>query len=380
MSGTIQKWRTCFRKSRGLLTRLFFLLHGITSIALLIVNKSFDKINFLLLIPLGFLFLESVLSLCFDTECKYVWPCGFFYIATIVPVIWILELDLLDARRRGASKTSSAVYSSLSDSGTGNNGRNRTDSATRLLLTTLTTSDENSRRFCEVGVILGLIVGRWFTPGALKGKELSALLLSYVGNAADILELLDSIGTEGVTYNTDVTIGILAVYNWALLQFALITTREKDKPLVPTNSEDVENENCSQESKTLSPSLETSLLIADNNDIENLEDADYGSCKESTQLLQTDEKESSISTCWGYYHQEFPQMSVQMLMQDGPFLLLRLSLCIKYNIINELHIFFLCKNALICILLLYRLVYLLEETKTEKRNRKVQNQKDSVNF
>ena len=74
---------------------------------------------------------------------------------------------------------------------------------------------------------------------------------------------------------------------------------------------------------------------------------------------------------WGYYHQEFPQMMVQILMQDGPFLLLRLALCIKYEIINELHIFFLCKNALVCILLPYRFAVLLNERRVRKKRSSV---------
>ena len=78
---------------------------------------------------------------------------------------------------------------------------NRTQGTGQILLNNMKTSNASARRFCELGVIIGLILGRWFAPGALKGKELSALLLSYVGNAADILELLDSITTDGITYN-----------------------------------------------------------------------------------------------------------------------------------------------------------------------------------
>lgn len=45
-------------------------------------------------------------------------------------------------------------------------------------------------------------------------------------------------------------------------------------------------------------------------------------------------------------------------MQDGPFLILRISLCVIYKVTAELHIFFLCKNGIVCILLIYRLLIL----------------------
>ena len=40
----------------------------------------------------------------------------------------------------------------------------------------------------ELGIIIGLISGRWLMPrGSITRDQLSALLLGYVGNAADIL-------------------------------------------------------------------------------------------------------------------------------------------------------------------------------------------------
>ena len=48
-------------------------------------------------------------------------------------------------------------------------------------------------------------------------------------------------------------------------------------------------------------------------------------------------------------------------MQDGPFFIMRLILIIEYNASAGLHIFFLCKNAIVCILLIYRIVVLVLE-------------------
>ena len=65
--------------------------------------------------------------------------------------------------------------------------------------------------------------------------------------------------------------------------------------------------------------------------------------------------------CGFNVHPEYPQLLVTLLMQDGPFLVLRLVLSVQFDVSTELHLFFLCKNALVCILLLQRLVILTLE-------------------
>ena len=57
-------------------------------------------------------------------------------------------------------------------------------------------------------------------------------------------------------------------------------------------------------------------------------------------------------------HGEVFQILVTLLMQDGPFLVLRLYLIIQFSISSEMHIFFTCKNAIVSILLVYRLLIL----------------------
>lgn len=53
-------------------------------------------------------------------------------------------------------------------------------------------------------------------------------------------------------------------------------------------------------------------------------------------------------------HGEVFQILVTLLMQDGPFLILRLYLIVIFDIASEMHIFFTCKNAIVVILLVYR--------------------------
>ncbi len=57
-------------------------------------------------------------------------------------------------------------------------------------------------------------------------------------------------------------------------------------------------------------------------------------------------------------HGELFQILVTLLMQDGPFLILRLVLLIEFKVATEMHILFMAKNAMVCTLLVYRLCIL----------------------
>jgi len=67
-------------------------------------------------------------------------------------------------------------------------------------------------------------------------------------------------------------------------------------------------------------------------------------------------KEQEIQT--RKLHGELYQILVSLLMQDGPFLILRLYLIIRLNVSSEMNIFFTCKNAIVSLLLVYRLLIL----------------------
>jgi len=61
-------------------------------------------------------------------------------------------------------------------------------------------------------------------------------------------------------------------------------------------------------------------------------------------------------------HGDLYSILTLMLMQDGPFLIVRLVLIIAYDVDAILHIFFTGKNAMALSLLIYRLVILLKES------------------
>lgn len=87
-----------------------------------------------------------------------------------------------------------------------------------------------ARQICELGLIIGIIVGRWLLPrGEITRDQLSALLLGYVGTAADILELFEVLDEQVVETQREVTLAVLGVYTWSLLQFCLVTTATTGK-------------------------------------------------------------------------------------------------------------------------------------------------------
>ena len=82
----------------------------------------------------------------------------------------------------------------------------------------------------ELGLIIALIIGRWLLPrGEITRDQLSALLLGYVGTAADILELFEVLEEQAVSTTRQVTFAVLSVYSWSLLQFCLVTTATTGK-------------------------------------------------------------------------------------------------------------------------------------------------------
>lgn len=87
-----------------------------------------------------------------------------------------------------------------------------------------------AKQICELGLIIGIIIGRWLLPrGEITRDQLSALLLGYVGTAADILELFEVLQEDVVQAEESVTFAVLGVYTWSLLQFCLVTTATTGK-------------------------------------------------------------------------------------------------------------------------------------------------------
>lgn len=165
-----------------------------------------------------------------------------------------------------------------------------------------------------------LIFGRWLLPkGDLSRDQLSQLLLVYIGMAADIVEFFEAFKEPEVRFNLKLIYIILGMWSWSLLQFTLILTGAR-KTRGGTST-------MKKKKKPHGP-----------------------------------KKKKKRSHCCGM--SDIWAIFITLMLQDGPFLVLRLLLIFYYKVVSYMNIFFTCKNALVTILQVYRMFVLCYEAET----------------
>ncbi|CAG5119291.1 unnamed protein product [Candidula unifasciata] len=163
----------------------------------------------------------------------------------------------------------------------------------------LLTSDKWIRTLEQL-LLLILILGRWFLPkGKLTHDQLSQLLLVYIGTAADIVEFFEAFTEEKVRNSRLLCIVILGIWTLSLLQFSLVLTATRVR-------------------RDRSGLIRSGLMSA------------YDKCCSP---------------------------------DDLPFLVLRMLLIFKYYVLSYTNMFFTCKNTIVIVLLIYRLVVVQLERK-----------------
>ncbi|CAL1540750.1 unnamed protein product [Lymnaea stagnalis] len=167
-------------------------------------------------------------------------------------------------------------------------------------------------KILEQMLLLILIVGRWLLPkGEITREQLSQLLLVYIGMAADIIELFEAFKENTVRENKLLTIVILALWTASLVQFTFVVTATKSKKSRASVALPVNSEGCCPVEVVISIFISVSL-------------------------------------------------------QDAPFLVLRLLLIFRYDVLSYTNIFFTCKNTLVLVLQMYRLYVLFTERPKEQ--------------
>ena len=167
-----------------------------------------------------------------------------------------------------------------------------------------------------------MILGRWVLPrGEISRNELSQLLFVFIGIASDITELFALFEEHKVRTNTGLTYAILTVWTVSLLQFTFVLT------------------------STHSPRKTRMGFQTD-------EDLDPDPEPEP-------EEEAEQPGCLKHFFQtEVWSICVNFLFQDGPYLTVRLYTMIAFELLTYSIIFFTAKNALLVMLLVYRLCVL----------------------
>ncbi|CAH8465073.1 unnamed protein product [Dicrocoelium dendriticum] len=243
-------------------------------------------------------------------------------------------------------------------------------------------------RILEQLLLLSVIVGRWLMPReGLSRDQLSQLLLINIGTAADILELFEAFSEEEVRQNDFLRAVILCLWQASLLQFcfnktALRTPRVNQTLIVASSSRG------SMKSFTARQSTVSKKSVHDVSHPTHLQNAEvtrwregtsYGRRISSKETLNPeegsasgyDDVEAQKVCCAKYpcpgvveflYRQrpclccetELWAIGMSLMLQDFPFLCLRLTLIIYFNVRSYSNVFFTCKNTLLIMLQIFR--------------------------
>ncbi|KAK6965517.1 hypothetical protein BgiMline_029540 [Biomphalaria glabrata] len=298
MNSCIKKTRRILSVVKALISRGLFVLHGLFCIWRVTVIKR-NIIFWSLSGTIPLLVIETFFTLCKKKgrEWKWICPSVFLYLATAVPAIWFLELDLMAQRLRqhGVSRRPAMnnTFDVLKLNG-------------KVISIAISLGSEEWCKILEQMLLLILIIGRWLLPkGEITKEQLSQLLLVYIGMAADIIELFEAFKEKTVRENPLLTIVILSLWTASLMQFTLVVTATKSKKSRASVAMQVTSEGCC-------PVEVISIFIS-------------------------------------------------VLLQDGPFLVLRMLLIFRYDVLSYTNIFFTCKNSLVLVLQMYRLFVLFTE-------------------
>lgn len=305
----------------ALITRSLFILVSLTGVWRVTWVKKDPNYWFL-----TFLFLPLVIEMIITLKRRkgqdYKWfsPPIFLFLISIIPSIWLLELHHQQDKasdpqcKRLNSWENVRELITLNETVGNLTTQNYLKSINQLLSTVC--SNDWILALHQILLIL-LIVGKWLLPlgGGVTRDELSQLLLIFVGTAADILEFTSETLSDVKENSPELVYIILAVWTWSMLQFPLHLAVVNSKP----NSEGEEG------------SQEVSLLA-----------------KRSTDM-------------WSIVEALF--------IQDGPFLVVRLTVMTYFNVFHQMLGFFAIKNFLVVILNLYRLAIICQHFSSSRTSR-----------
>ncbi|EFA04344.2 transmembrane protein 26 [Tribolium castaneum] len=293
---------------KAIITRLVFALHGFVAIWQVTIFKK-NYFYWYLSSPILLLFFEGIFTLTIKENQEWKWFCPsvFLYLASIVPAIWLLELDKVDRRLRVKEETFNL---------TSNTNLKELNSliGVQIKLPEIPLSTETWITLIEQFLMLILIIGRWMLPkGDLTRDQLSQLLLVYIGTAADIIEFFDSFKDDKIASEPLLVLLTLGIWSWSLMQFTVVLTATKSRKSRLTSTGSIINQ--------------------------------------------------SDSCCtidvWG--------IALNITLQDAPFLVFRLLLITHFQIISYMNVFFTCKNTLVILLQLYRLYVVYSEHGKRRR-------------
>ncbi|KAM3859419.1 transmembrane protein 26b [Diretmus argenteus] len=295
-----------FKFISAVVTRSLFILISLLGVWRVVLVKKNGLYWFLTILYLP-LVVEMILTLKRRRGKDYKWfsPAIFLFLISIIPSLWILELH--HQENKSTDSRCDKLDSTENFKSLFNLWRNSTNGteAFKGIVNPLSSVCANDWILALHQILLILLIlGKWLLPvgGGLTRDQLSQLLLIFVGTAADILEFTSETLSDVKDSSPSMVYIILAVWTWSMLQFP----------------------------------LHLSVMGASSDDL-----SEAGSSLFSH--LRTD--------IWSTVEALF--------IQDGPFLVVRLTVMIYFNVVHQMLIFFAIKNFLVVILNIYRLFVLI---------------------
>ena len=252
--------------------------------------------------------------------------------------------------------------------------------------------DETLLYTMEQALVLILVIGRWLLPkGDISRDQLSQLLLIYVGTAADIMEFTEIIKDEDIRgkmlESQQFVNAVILFWSVSLFQFTLTvyamegTTQrlEKEKEQLEEELRKIKEEKARRKrGNRVAPSralytnrqqageqiklryIRTSrggLEIKPDLSQEEKDQEDHEGANKKSMLQRLSDKMDAYFDRMQNYT-ELVSLLIPMLMQDGPFLIMRLIVISYYHVYHDTLYFLTVKNALVVMLQVYRIFVL----------------------
>ncbi|XP_048407129.1 transmembrane protein 26-like isoform X1 [Stegostoma tigrinum] len=307
--------------------RVVFILHTVLAVWRVTLVKN-DPIYWLLLLLILLTLVEMIVTLTVRKGKDYrgFSPALFFYLINIIPPVWMLELYQLEECNSKNSSTKCTNFIPSTEA-PATKGHGNSSSTINVVIDFLNSTLDWTLGFHQTLMIL-LIVGKWILPMGvgISRDQLSQLLLTFVGIAADILEFKsETLSEKGVRCHPDLVYTILALWTWSMLQFPLdLTVLQKPEESHP---------------REVRP-------------------------KKKEQLHK--------------YSADLWNITISILIQDGPFFTFRLFLMFHQGIVHQMLVFFTIKNALVLTLQIYRLALIYLEMRQSNETQQLTPTEDNV--
>ena len=219
--------------------------------------------------------------------------------------------------------------------------------------------------FLELILLLSVILGKWILPkGNISRSALSQLLLVYMSLASDIVDLLTLLNEKNVQESTRMTCFTLSIFSWSLLQFSLnlIVSRGRSIHYFKKNTnadlEAVGDDDDDEEDDNEEIGEDGNPKPKKNKNNNPNEDESNGSCAIDLEKMKNgggdDDDQAGKSKRQGggggeaFILRIFPciteeylanvdlaelwSIMLMIMFQDGPFLILRLTAVIKFDV------------------------------------------------